>query len=121
VKRLIEFPLEGGSSITVEVDEPSGESTVRGFGPVEPQFASQTYEAALEKIKPAAGGVIAKLRELADPPDQAVVEFGLKFGAKAGALLASADTEANLLVTLTWKRKEGKDKEGKDKEGKDAG
>jgi hypothetical protein len=108
VKRMIEFPLEGGSSITVEVDDPGG-SPVRGFGPLEPEFASQTYEAALEKIKPAAGGVIAKLRELADPPDQAVVEFGLKFGAKAGALIASADTEANLLITLTWKRKEGKD------------
>ena len=108
VKRMIEFPLEGGSSITVEVDDPGGGSTVRGFG-LEPEFASQTYEAALEKIKPAAGGVIAKLRELADPPDQAVVEFGLKFGAKAGALIASADTEANLLITLTWRRKEGKD------------
>ena len=109
MKRLVEFPLEGGSTITVEVDEPPGDSPVRGLGPIEPQVAVQTFETALEKIKPAAGGIITKLRQLADPPDQAVVEFGLKFGAKAGALIASADTDANFLVTLTWKRKEGKD------------
>ncbi len=109
MKRLVEFPLQGGSTITVEVDEPGEGGPVRGLGTPQPEVASQTFEVALEKIKPAAGGIIAKLRELADPPDQAVVEFGLKFGAKAGALIASADTEANFLVTLTWKRKEGKE------------
>jgi len=66
-------------------------------------MASQTFEAALEKIKPAASGIIAKMRTLADPPDQAVVVFGIKLGARTGALIASPDSEANFLVTLTWK------------------
>lgn len=109
MKRLIEFPLEDGSTITVEVDEPVPEGgTVRGLRLAEPEMASVTFEAALEKVKPAAGGIIARLRELADPPDQVVVEFGLKLGAKAGALIASADTEANFKIALTWKRREQK-------------
>ena len=48
VKRLVEFPLEGGSTITVEVDEQTAGSPVRGLVPIEPQVAVQTFETALE-------------------------------------------------------------------------
>lgn len=106
MKYLIEFPTEGDSSILVEVDEPEPEGgMVQAARSGEISKASQTFEAALERIKPAAGTIIAKLRSLADPPDEIDVEFGLKLSVEAGAFIASTGTEANLKVRLNWKRR----------------
>lgn len=111
MKRLIEFPLEDGGSILVQVDESAPEGgMVKAARPGEiAAKATQTFEAALEKVKPAAAAIISKLRDLADPPDEMEVEFGLKLSADAGAFLASAGAEANYTVTLTWKREEEKE------------
>ena len=110
MKHLVEFPLEDGGTITVEVDEPdAGGHLTRGLNPLEStDKASRTFEAALEKIKPAAAVIIAKLRDISNPPRQLEVEFGLKMSAGAGVFIASAVTEANFKVTLTWKSEEQK-------------
>ena len=116
MKRLIEFPLEDGGSIVVEVDEPAPEGgVVRAARPGEVAAkAGQTFEAALERIKPMAGTIIAKLRGLSDPPDEAVVEFGLKMSGQAGSVVvASVGAEAHYKVTLTWRREEKKKEEKK--------
>ena len=106
MKRLIEFPLQAGGSVIVEVDEPAPEGGVtRAARPGEiAARASQTFEAALERIKPAAGIIISKLRGLSDAPDEVQVEFGLKMSAEAGVFVAAASAEANYTVTLKWKR-----------------
>jgi len=107
MKRLIEFPLEAGGSIVIEVDEPEPEGgVVRVARPGEvAEQARETFEAALERLKPASNAIIGKLRSLSDPPDEVVVEFGLKMNAQIGAVvIASAGAEANYKVTLTWKR-----------------
>lgn len=108
MKRLIEFPLEGGGSVVVEVDEPEAEGgVVRAARPGEVSERAQlSFEEALGKLRPAAESIIARLRALSDPPDQVGVEFGLKLSAGAGAVIASAAAEANYRVTLTWKRPE---------------
>jgi len=106
MKRLVEFPLEGGGSVLVEVDEPEPEGGVvraaarRG----EIEEASQNFEVALERVRPAASAVISKLREMSESPDEIEMEFGLCLSAKAGAFIASAGTTANFKVTLTWRR-----------------
>lgn len=113
MKQLIEFPLEDGGTILVQVDEPAPEGGVvkaSRAGDVLKK-ASQTFESALDKIKPAAGAIIAKLRGLADPPDEIEVEFGLTLNAEAGAFVAVAGAEANYTVKLTWKR-EDREEEG---------
>ncbi|RME42126.1 MAG: hypothetical protein D6796_14850 [Caldilineae bacterium] len=105
MKRLVEFPLEDGSTILVEVDapaEPGMVSATRGGDTV--ARAQQTFEAALDRVRPAAQTIIQKLRALHDPPDEIGVEFGLKMSAEAGAFVAAAGVEANYKVTLTWKR-----------------
>ncbi len=106
MKQLIEFPLEDGTSILVEVDQPEPEGgLVKTARPGEVVArASQTLEQAMEKIKPAAAAVIKKLRGLSDPPDEISVEFGIKLSAEAGAVVASAGVEANYTVTLKWER-----------------
>ena len=110
MKRLIEFDLEDGGSIVVEVDEPEAPGGVmRAARPGEVmEKAHQSFEAALDRIRPAASTIIKKLRGLHDPPDEVEVEFGLKMSAEAGAVVAAAGAEANYKVTLTWKREQRK-------------
>ncbi len=112
MKRLVEFPLQEGGTLLVEVDEPKryAETITRGGvvkaarpGEVADK-AQDTFEDALDKIKPAAQAIIDKLRALSDAPDEIDVEFGIKLSAEAGAFIASAGVEANYTVTLTWKQ-----------------
>jgi hypothetical protein len=106
MKRLVEFPLQAGGTVVVEVDEPEPEGgTERAARPGEVvEKAFGTFEDALSTVRPTVEGLIAKLAALSDPPDQTEVEFGLKLTAKVGAVLASADAEANYKLKLTWKR-----------------
>ncbi len=112
MKRLVEFPLQEGGTLLVEVDEPKryAETTTRG-GVVKAarpgeiaDKAQDTFEDALDKIKPAAQAIIDKLRALSDAPDEIGVEFGIKLSAEDGAFIASAGAEANYTVTLTWRK-----------------
>lgn len=106
MKRLIEFPLENGDSILVEVDEAEEGTLVKAALTSEVVAkAQQTFEQALEKVKPASSAIIKKLRNLSDPPDEITVAFGLKLSAEAGAVVASASADANYTVTLKWKKK----------------
>lgn len=107
MKRLIEFPLQDGGSVLVEVDEVDQDSgLIRAPLPGDiAAKASQTFESALETLKPASDAIIAKLRSLSVPPDEIGVEFGIKLSADAKAFIASAGLEANYKVTLTWKTK----------------
>ena len=106
MKRLIEFPLEDATSLIVEVDEPeSTDPLVRAARPSEVVTrVQQTFEEALDKVKPAASIIIQKLRSLHDSPDEIEVEFGLKLTAEAGAVVASAGVEANYKITLKWQK-----------------
>ncbi len=108
MKKLIEYPLIVGSLVLVEVEEPDrpGGPQMRGLPHQSHETrerASQTFDDALDKVKPAAAAIIAKFKELKTPPDQIGLEFGIKLSAKAGAFIASTDAEANFKVTLTWK------------------
>jgi hypothetical protein len=108
MKHLIEFPLQDGGKMVVEVDEPEtpGQVLQASIRPGEiTERAKETLEDALDKIKPAAQSVINKLRQLHDEPDEISVEFGIKLSAEAGAFIASAGIEANYKVGLKWTKK----------------
>ena len=103
----MEFSLEEGGSILVEVDErlPAAVTKMRSATPGElAERAKFTFEAALEKIRPVADVIISKLRALGDSPNEVAVNFGIKLTAEAGAIIASDGAEANYNVTLTWKK-----------------
>lgn len=100
--RYIEFPLEEGGTIVVEVEQPKPE-----FGAIQvgrpdaaAEKATRTFSQALEQIQPAISAAVDKLRGL--QPDELSVEFGIKLNAQAGAFLASAGTEANFKVSIKW-------------------
>ena len=104
MKRLIEFALQDGGTILVEVEEfPDEGGVVKAGRPGEVVTkAKETLEDAIDKILPAAHAVAAKLRGLQDAPDEVSIEFGVKLSAEAGAFIASAGVEANYKVTLKW-------------------
>ena len=105
MKRLAQFPLQDGGFILVEVEgqEQSG-PTMRGLAPADvTEKATETFESALGKVRPAVEAMITSLRGLSQSPDSVGVEFGLKLNASAGAVIASGAVEANFRVTLTWK------------------
>jgi hypothetical protein len=101
MKQLVEYELEDGSTILIEVDLPEAGIDRAGRGD-QIVKAKERFADALEQIKPVAQTVLSKLGSLS--ADEIGVEFGIKLSAKAGVIIASADTEANFTVTLTWKR-----------------
>lgn len=105
MKRLVEFPLEGGGSAIVEVDEPAppGTRPASRAGKVDEE-ASQTFEASLDRVKPLSAALIGRMRDLAEPPDEIAIQFGVKLSGSLGAIIASASGEANYSVTLKWQR-----------------
>jgi hypothetical protein len=97
---LVAVPLEAGGVIVVEMDhDQSGVVKAGRPGQIVAQ-ATQTLEAALESVTPAAQSILAKLRQV--QPHDITVEFGLKLTAEAGAVITKTAGECNLKVTLHW-------------------
>ena len=106
MKRLISYPLEAGGSVSIEVNDGVGAPVTRGLHPADViETGGNTFEAALDSVRPAAFAVVSRFRSFAEAPEGVEVEFGLKFAGQAGAFIASASTEAQFRVKLTWKGK----------------
>jgi Trypsin-co-occurring domain 1 len=111
VPTLVEFPLQDGGTVVVEVAERGsfrdGEVT-RGLGPTNvAQRATETFEEAFSRVRPAAEAVVDGFRRLAESPDEIEVEFGIRLNAEVGAIVAQAAGEANFTIKLRWTRQAG--------------
>ena len=102
MKHLVEFPLEDGGSIIIEVDEPESAGTVRAAREDTIAKAKQTFEEALNGVLPVTKGLVEKLRSIGNNPDEIEVTFGVSLNTAVGAVIASASAEANFSVTLHW-------------------
>lgn len=106
VKHLVSYPLEGGGNVVIEVEDAAGGPVTRGLHPDQIiETVGNSFEAAIEAIKPAAVAVAGRLRDFAGAPEDLEIEFGLKFTGQAGAIIASASTEAQFRVKMVWKGK----------------
>ncbi|SCF37420.1 hypothetical protein GA0074696_5006 [Micromonospora purpureochromogenes] len=103
MSQLVEFPLDGGGAIRVEIGDEEGVVPVGRAGEVVAR-AQQTLESALAQLRPVTDAVLRNLRDAAEPPDRVCVEFGVKLAAKGGLVVASGTSEANLKVQLEWNR-----------------
>ena len=107
MKRLVEFSLDQGGSVLVEVDELPPGPVMRGIGRDQSTLvekADKTFEDAVAAVTPAARSLIARLRSIDDPPDEVGIEFGVQLSAQSGAFVASVAAEANFKVSMTWRR-----------------
>jgi hypothetical protein len=106
MKRLVEFPLDQGGSVLVEVDEPSAGPVTRGIGRDRVglvEEADKTFEDATAAVTPAARSLIARLRSIDNPPDEVGIVFGVQLSAQTGAFIASVAAQANFTVSMTWR------------------
>jgi hypothetical protein len=103
--QMVEFPLEAGGSVLVQVlDEQAAGPVMRGrIGEVTIDHADRTFEMALGTVRTVAQGVLSQLKGLAVQPQEVTVEFGVELTGKTGAVLVSAGASAQLKVGLTWR------------------
>jgi len=104
-RKLLEFELADGTPVYVETTDAGASAphrVARGEGGR--LKADGRFEEAVGRIRPAAQALLDSLREL-NTPEEIGLEFGLKFNAKAGAIIASVDSEATFKVSLTWKNR----------------
>lgn len=107
MKGLIEFELENGGSIVVQIAETEQEGTMRVTRPNEiTEKAKDSFEKAVDKIKPIANTLISRLHSLTKPADEVGVEFGIKLNGKYGAIITEFGAEAQFKISLKWKCKE---------------
>ena len=108
MKRLVEFPLQDGGSVLVEVEDDSAPGEVtRGWGDSNRRVveqAQQNFEQAVGRVQPAIQGLLLQLKALVEPPEEIQVEFGLQLSAEVGAFVAGASTTGNFKVSMTWRR-----------------
>lgn len=105
MRRIIEIPTTSGQTILVETDA-NDAPTKRGLVPKELSGeVMQSFEAGIDRVRPAAEAIVASLRAAIDRPNEIEVAFGIKVSAEAGAFIASASSEANFAVTLRWRDK----------------
>jgi hypothetical protein len=102
--KLVEFPLERGGNVLVQVADSAPQApTTRGLGSQQVrERAQQTFEQAVDAVRPAAEALINRLRATG-MPDEVAIEFGLELSAEAGAFIASTSTTANFKVSLIWR------------------
>lgn len=102
MRRYVEFELEAGGTIIVEVNEGAEGALIPAGVEEIVTRASQTFEQAFAKVTSIANVVIDKLTGLSQPPKEVEVTFGLTLSAEAGVVVAAASGEANYTVTLKW-------------------
>jgi hypothetical protein len=102
MKELVQFHLEDGGTVDVEVDDQDpGFDRVSRIDDAMVKAAT-SFDAALDRVCSAAQIALEKLRGA--EPDELQVEFGIRLNAHAGAVIAATEAEGHLRVTLTWKK-----------------
>lgn len=106
MKHLIEFKLPDGCPVYVEVED-SGELGPKRVGRSDViEQAQAGFTESFARIRPAVDEVLQVLHDL-NTPAEIALEFGIKFNAKAGVIIASVDSEATFKVALKWTNKQG--------------
>lgn len=107
MKKVLQFTTDDGSDLFVEVNESYANDSLRSMsletenrGLIE--NATENLEKAMKPLKTISNSIINCMKEITNNPDEIEVELGLKFSAKAGIILTSLDSEANLKIVLKW-------------------
>ncbi len=105
-KNLVEYQLADGSPVYIEVEAPAGDRVERvsRSGESLPEKAQAGFNEAIARLRPAADAILQAFQGL-NRPTEIGLEFGVKFSAKAGAIIASVDSEAVFKVSLKWSNK----------------
>ena len=104
MSEILSFETQAGETVYLEVVDAGGSRPMsRGEGAV--RKASETFEAALEKVKPAAWAVVDAFSEL-NEPDEIGLEFGIQFKSEANVFVLTGEANASFKLSLKWKNSE---------------
>lgn len=105
MSKIVEFELASGEKVYVEAAEDDAGGPLPASRDGRPaKIAAETFEAALERVKPAARAVVEAFREL-NEPDEIGLEFGLDFKTSVAAFVLTGEASAAFKLSLTWKRR----------------
>ncbi|MCA2216331.1 CU044_2847 family protein [Jidongwangia harbinensis] len=106
---LLRVPIEEDGEVEIEIEVES-----RDVGADDVELTSsdgrRTFRAAhslstsINRLLPAVGTIISKVREHENSPDRVAVEIGVKLGGETGVILTKGTAEATLKVTMNWDR-----------------
>ena len=104
MSQVVKMDLADGGSVLVEVADGAPDRPVTRGGRQEELVTSATasLDQALDGLGPVVKGVVSRLREAADWPDEVAVEFAIKLSADANVIIARAGGEANFKISLRW-------------------
>ncbi|MFF9364972.1 CU044_2847 family protein [Streptomyces griseoluteus] len=103
--QVVNIPLDGGGSLNVEVDARAENGWTRaGRAQDTASAVGRTLQEALAPIRPAMQTIVDHLRGGVSPPDTIKLDFGIKFSADAGVVVARTATEASFAVSVEWHR-----------------
>jgi hypothetical protein len=111
-RRLVEFPLEDGGSVLVQVEDGAtaggygGGEVTRSWGDREQRVvaqAQQSFEQAVGRVQPAVQALVRRLRSVAESPEEIKVDFGIELSAEVGAFVTGASATGNFTVSMTWR------------------
>ncbi|MEV5605607.1 CU044_2847 family protein [Streptomyces sp. NPDC052299] len=99
---VVSFEGPDGASLQVEVpdDAPGLERISRDSGEV--VRAGRRLEDALAQTRPALRSVMESVQALG--PDAYEIEFGMKFNAESGVVIAKTAIEGHFAVKVSWNR-----------------
>ncbi|MFD7282961.1 CU044_2847 family protein [Streptomyces sp. NPDC059862] len=113
---LVELPVSaaGGASgaaprgmtvmVQVQIEEVSDALVEAAWPGRVVARATRSLNDMLAGIRPVAENSISTFRDMPDGPDEIGVEFGLSLSADADLVISRTTGQANLMVTLTWRR-----------------
>ncbi|MGW5422692.1 CU044_2847 family protein [Streptomyces sp. NPDC003943] len=93
---------EQDGSIVIEFNQRSGVRQVALSAPETVARSAEAVSQAMTTIRSMAERVRGTVAQMAVRPESVQVEFGIKFDAEAGAVIAKTGVEAAVTVKLAW-------------------
>ena len=69
-----------------------------------PDVAAFSLASAVDHVMPALRTIISRLRSGVHAPDEVSMQLGLQIGGETGFYFAKGTAEANIAMTLTWRK-----------------
>jgi hypothetical protein len=103
MNEILAFDTADGSQVLFAApdDDIDVELVARSAGDVIP--TGSTLDEAMASIRSASRSIIDVIRDMDHVPDEVTVNFGILMTAKVGAVIASAEAQGQIGVSLTWK------------------
>ncbi|MFG1961495.1 CU044_2847 family protein [Nonomuraea sp. NPDC049028] len=106
MSELVRWEMDEESVVVEIADQDIGGFQAIGIGEGGVLEAKGRFEESLRNVRSAATKALDAFRDNQLNPDGIELEFGVKFNAAAGAVIAKASSEAHFIVKLTWTRQE---------------